>query len=194
MTAVADLVAIYRDATPAQIARGRDWYPGARRKCSAIARDTATPLRRVVGVLAVTSPDCQLATNLGWARKACDSPGASVGRYPARMSRVSAEIVRGERRPSDVGGPKVAAFYRAIIGDTDAVVLDRWALRAAGHTRDTATPRQYDRIAADFREAAAIVGETPRDFQAVIWIVLRDRLTRSDGTAVRLADIHELAA
>jgi hypothetical protein len=109
------------------------------------------------------------------------------------MTRACRAILSGEVSPgAGVGGPKVTAFYRAIIGDTDSVVLDRWALRAAGHPRDTCTPLQYRRYAGTFREAAAECGETPREFQAIIWIVLRERYTRRNGTRVRLADIHNL--
>lgn len=192
--AVESLVALYREATDAQRERGRQWYPLYLRHCHRIARETATPLRRVVATAAITSPDAQLRTNVGWARTACETRGAAaVGRYPNTMRERYGPVLRGDVRPSDAcTGEKVRNFYRAILGDPDAVVLDRWALRAAGHPRDTATPVQYRRIADEYRAAAAIVGESPRDFQAVIWTVLRDRLTRTDGVAVRLADIHDL--
>jgi hypothetical protein len=91
-----------------------------------------------------------------------------------------------------VGGLKVTSFYRAIMGDPDAVVLDRWALRAVGHDRDTCTPLQYARYSAMYSEAAHAVGESPRDFQAIVWTVMREAMTRLDGASVKLVDIHNI--
>jgi hypothetical protein len=187
---IARLLTLYAEATDEQRANGREWYRRFATGCARIARETGTPLRRVVATAAITSPDAQLSTNLRWTREACATRGAAlVGRYPRVMSAKYRPILSGEAAPgATVGGDKVTAFYRAILGDTDAVVLDRHALRAAGHHRDRATPVQYRRIAALYREASARVGETPRDFQAVVWIVLRER-----GRA-RLTDIHDLVA
>lgn len=187
-TTLDNLLALYSEATPEQRANGRAWYGRYRAACARVARETGTPLRRVVATAAITSPDAQLSTNLRWTREACETRGAArVGRYPNAMRAKYGPILRGEARPVDtVGGDKVTAFYRASIGDTNAVVLDRHALRAAGHHRDTATPVQYRRIEADYRAAAAAVGETPRDFQAIVWAVQRE-----NGRA-RLTDVHDL--
>lgn len=182
------LIALYHDATAEQRDRGRAWYDRYRRGCARIARGTNTPLRRVVATAAITSPDAQLVTNLAWARTACETRGAAaVGRYPNAMGAKYRPIIAGDVAPElGCGGLKVRAFYRAILGDRDAVVLDRHALRAAGHHRDTATAAQYARIAELYRRAADTVGESPRDFQAIVWTVLRER-----GRA-KLADIHDL--
>lgn len=186
----ARLLALYHEASDEQRANGAAWYSRMRRGCGRIARTTGTPLRRVVATAAITSPDAQLSTNLAWTRTACETRGAAlVGRYPNAMAAKYRPILQGSSRPVDtVGGDKVTNFYRAILGDDDAVVLDRHALRAAGHGRDTATPLQYARIANEYRTAAALVGESPRDFQAIVWVVLRER-----GRA-RLTDIHEIVA
>ena len=185
---IARLVADYRRATDEQRHRGRAWYPLMLATTRRIARETATTVARATATAAITSPDAQLATNVRWTREACATRGAArVGRYPTAMQARYAPILRGDVTPlAALTGDKVRAFYRAILGDTDAVVLDRHALRVAGHHRDTATPVQYRRIAALYRAAAAEVGETPRDFQAILWIVQRER-----GRA-KLQDIHEL--
>jgi hypothetical protein len=181
------LLDIYRRATPGQRVRGTVWYTQYRAECARIARETGTPLRRVVATAAITSPDAQLVSNMNWTRAACESGGAAkVGRYPNAMHARYAPILAGNVSPlAGVGGHKVTAFYRAILGDPDAVVLDRWALRAVGHDRDTCTPAQYARYAAMYREAAREVNETPRDFQAIVWTVLRE-----NGRA-KLVDIHD---
>lgn len=189
-TTTARLLALYHESTAEQRENGRHWYDRFATGCGRIARQTGTPLRRVVATAAITSPDAQLSTNLAWTRTACETRGAAlVGRYPNAMAAKYRPILAGEAAPgATVGGDKVTNFYRAILGDTDAVVLDRHALRAAGHLRDTATPLQYRRIAEQYRAAAAAAGESPRDFQAIVWVVLRER-----GRA-RLVDIHDLLA
>lgn len=189
------LHAIYAAATDAQRERGRAWYRDMLAECRAISRDTGVPLRRVVATVAITSPDARLSSNLAWARVACETRGdAAVGRYPNTMRQRYAPILRGEVDPlAGVGGPKVTAFYRAILGDEDAVVLDRWALRAVGHHRDSCTAKQYAEYAARFRRAAASEGESPAHFQAITWVVLRDGAVRSDGRRQGLTDLREAA-
>ena len=191
---MSSLLDIYHRATPAQLAQGRAWYDEYRRECGAISRRTNVPLRRVVATAAITSPDAQLVSNMAWAMRACESLGdAPAGRYPNAMQARYRPILRGETAPLEgVGGLKVTNFYRAILGDPNAVVLDRWALRAVGHDRDTCTPNQYTRYTALYSEAAHAVGETPRDFQAIVWTVLREGATRADGRKNTLRDIHDI--
>lgn len=186
------LLDTYARATIEQAVRGRLWYADYLRECRSIARDSGVPLRRVVAVAAITSPEARVSTNLAWTRLACATWGSvAVGRYPNVMRARYAPILRGEVRPIDgVGGDKVASFYRAILGDTDSVVLDRWALRAIGHARDTCTPKQYREYAAEYRHVARSVHESPAHFQAIVWIVLRDAATRSDGAKQGLTDLR----
>lgn len=187
------LLDTYAQATPEQRERGRAWYREYRRECARIARETRTPLRRVAATAAITSPDAQLVSNMRWTRSACETQGAAkVGRYPNTMHARYAPILAGNVSPlAGVGGLKVTSFYRAIMGDPNAVVLDRWALRAVGHDRGTCTPLQYARYSAMYSEAAHAVGESPRDFQAIVWTVMREAMTRPDGASVKLVDIHD---
>jgi hypothetical protein len=70
-------------------------------------------------------------------------------------------------------GLKTNAFARAIAGDTDAVVIDVWMMRAAGMETDSPNKTQYNAIADSVREVAAEFGITPRTAQALIWIIVR---------------------
>lgn len=184
------LVTLYREGTEAQLQRGRAWYPTARRKCAAIARQYGSTTSRVVAVLAITSPDAQLITNLRWAREWAARPGAKVGRYPVVMGARCWKAWHAPRPSRYVTGDKVLPFYRAIMGDTDALVLDRWALRLATGSDVTtaANRRNAERL---YREAASELGESVRDLQAIIWTIGREAMTRPDGARVRLADIHD---
>ncbi len=188
-----NLLTLYHEATPDQVKRGREWYPAFRAECRGMSHGYRVKLDRVVHVAAATSPACHVRTNLAWTREAVRTNGAArVGRYPNAMAPRVASALEGDF--TMVRGLKVRNFVRAILGDTSAVVLDRWALRAVGHDRDSCTPAQYARFAQAYSEAAHSVGETPRDFQAIVWIVLRERATASNGRPLGLADIHDLRA
>jgi hypothetical protein len=185
------IVALYRTGTAEQLARGRSWYPNTMRHCGRIAQDTGMSLERVTAVLAITSPDAQLVTNLRWARAWAENPGTKVGRYPGRMVRACWRAMALSDPAEAVTGPKVRAFYDAILGDTDALVLDRWALRLATGSPATTVGnrREAERL---YREAADELKENLRDLQAIIWTIGREAMTRPDGTRVKLVDIHDI--
>ena len=185
------LVTLYRSGTDAQHERGRAWYPATRRKCAAIARQYGSTTARVAAVLAITSPDTQLVTNLRWAREWAASPGTKVGRYPVRMGAQCWKAWHAPQPSQHVTGDKVRPFYDAVMGDTDALVLDRWALRLATGSAATSVGnrREAERL---YREAAAELDESVRDLQAIIWTIGREAMTRPDGTRVKLVDIHDI--
>jgi hypothetical protein len=185
-----NLFVAYHRATEAQKRRGRAWYDAARAACADIAAETGVDVERVAAVLAITSPDARLVQNVEWTRAACRA-GAGAGRYPRdqRPKVYRALNDRPERVADSVRGPKVTAFYRAIMGDNDVLVIDRWAAFAAGEPRDK-VPNASQRIAleAAYQNVAAMVGESVRDFQAIVWIQVRESTPRADGVLVRSWD------
>lgn len=184
-----ELLHAYHGATADHVRRGRDWYKAARRECRRMAREHGRPLSQVAAVLAITSPDAQLSTNLRWTEEILRGE-RGAGRYPADQGpKVRAALA--SRRPGQyAAGPKVNAFYRAIMGAEDTLVIDRWAAFAAGSTKDRVPGAKARRaIAQGYRQAAASVGESVRDFQAIVWIALRESTPRANGQTVRLADI-----
>lgn len=179
----ANLRRAYRAATAKQRRRGREWYDAYRIECIAIARETGVDYERVAAVAAITSPDAKLIQNIDWTRKAC-ADGGGAGRYPAdqRPKVYRALYDRDERVADAARGPKVGAFRRAILGDPDALVIDRWAAYAAGERRDRApNAKLRATLEAEYRAAAAWAGETVRDFQAIVWIQVRESTPRADG-------------
>ena len=71
-------------------------------------------------------------------------------------------------------GQKTNAFARAIAGDTDAVVIDVWMIRAAGMDASKGVNKSdYNMLADTVRNIASEHGLTPRTAQALIWIVKR---------------------
>jgi len=184
------LVRLFAECSDDVKRRGREWYDRAGDIVRDIAAETGRTPAQVAAVLAITSVDVQLRTNIEMTRRACRNGGRTAGRYPNVQRPKVRAALRAECPDECASGPKVSAFYRAVLGDTDALVLDRWAFRAAG-VRDGKSPTRAERreVADAYRTAAAIVGEHVRDLQAAIWISVRESTPRSDGRLVRLADV-----
>lgn len=188
----------YRSADATVKRRGREWYPTMRAILADAARKHGYTLEQAVAVLAITSPGAQLVTNVDWTLEALRTKGrAKVGRFPARMTRDVRAVLRDPERAHEiVSGPKVEPFYRAILGDADSLVIDRWAAFAAGY----GAPRQVasgdglpaaDRraISEAYRRASRKARRKVRDFQATVWIAARENTPDSRGRLRRYADI-----
>lgn len=89
-------------------------------------------------------------------------------------------------------GKKVSSFCDNIINHatSDAVTVDSHAIQCWFGKMEPGTysvpPSMYDIIAADYRKAAAIVGLTPLQFQAVTWVA-KKRITAEVEQAQRAA-------
>lgn len=71
---------------------------------------------------------------------------------------------------------KVWSFFRAIMGDPDAVTLDVWAVRALGVPISSGwldSEGTYDMMAEAYREAARRLGIGAAECQAITWVVVR---------------------
>ena len=190
-----ELEAVLAAATPAQRSRGRKWYPAARQLMQDLADRTGYTLEQAVAVLAITSPGAQLVTNVDWTRQALQSRGAArVGRYPNQMRpKVAAVLADPAAASAYVTGPKVGAFHRAILGDTDALVIDRWATAAGNVFRsDALTEGSRRALDAAYRQLARARRRSVRDLQAQVWIAVREStpvLRRGKVVTPKLADI-----
>jgi thermostable 8-oxoguanine DNA glycosylase len=71
-------------------------------------------------------------------------------------------------------GQKTNAFARNIAGDTNAVTIDVWMIRAAGFDAAKGVNKsEYNLLADCVRDVAAAFGLSPAVMQALIWIVAR---------------------
>lgn len=166
----------FRAATAADMAAGLGWYAEARAAAEQI--DPTSPAR-AAGVIAALSPRCQWSTNVRWtaavihAANTC-APVPSV--HTETMRAQAWRIAQGEAALSVLNGPKVRAFYANIMGDTDAVTVDVWATLVATGTKDErliGTPARYALVADAYRQAARVLGVTPREVQAATWVAVR---------------------
>lgn len=152
---------------------GLAWYPAARREIVRMAADAGVAPATAVGVVAALSPRLQWVSNLRAAREAL------AGRKPSGVFTTSYNkakaILLGCKGPlAYLSGPKVRAFYRALMGDLRAVVVDVWVARAAGWVRGLKVSG-YQQVADALATAAAWVGVPVAQFQAVVWVAVRGR-------------------
>lgn len=140
----------------------------------------------VTNLLAATSIGSSLKSNLQLFRKALhqlerDLP--FVGYLPGIKFQLD-RIRKGE----ELSGRKIRSFARAMSGDTQAVVVDRWLLRAfkmdRQYKRNTgphagkilsggATDKQYTAIEEWVRNRAFEMEMEPRQLSAIIWSGVR---------------------
>jgi hypothetical protein len=162
-------------ATPEQRRAGRVWYTEARAMVRAMAMEHATTSATVAGVIAATSP------RLHWVRNVAVSRGVLAGERVTGVFRANLDkakrIAAGAKPLAVLGGNKVRAFYRALLGDCRAAVVDVWILRASGLAPEARLERGglYERVVAALVKLAAQLRIGAAELQATIWVVARGR-------------------
>lgn len=146
---------------------GAAWYPRCLETVAGLA--PKVPLARAVGAFSLLSPQVSYAQNISCMRQLV--AGEKVSHF-RKQAAAAARVLRGETTiEEETRGPKLRAFARAILGDLDAVVVDRWAIRPWGNMAVTAA--RFRAAEQAYREVAAQLGISPRDYQAAVWIQLR---------------------
>lgn len=165
-------------ATAADLAEGLAWYERAAQLADALSAGTPFTRNQCAGVIAALSPRVTWDLNIRAAAQLVDAaatwqtmpdgPGLGANRRKAWR------ILHGETPDAVLSGPKVRAFFANIIGETEPVTVDVWAARAAlGYDLPSFGPAAYARIELAYRNAASIIGHTPRDVQAAVWVYTR---------------------
>jgi hypothetical protein len=189
---VASIVRTYRDASPEQVAAGRGWYPAAGAIVAAIAAATGRTPGAVGATVAALSPRNPWRWNVqdayAFACAARDGGATPTATTFGVNARSAWSLIHG-RTGWTSAAPKVRSFVANILGDVDAVTVDTWAIRVATDgALVRVTDREYGPVQDAYRAAAVIVAETPRDVQAVTWIVAQSR-----GLASSRRGRHDLA-
>lgn len=149
--------------------------------------ETSEGLQRIFGedgpivgkFLAATSSNATVKSNVALALKAYRQykAGEPFQGYLPVVKLQLERIAKGE----PVGGRKIDNFAKALAGDQDAVVVDRWMLRAFGLPKDAATPTQYDLIEEAVKRVAKETGQTPRQVQAGLWFATKNKAEAARG-------------
>lgn len=185
-----NLLRLYRRATPADLHEGRAWYSTAVRGCLAWSQQFEVDERVIACVIAAISPQCDWTTNLRIAFELLSGQTiVSGGALRANVDK--AKRVLADRSTTletyFVGGPKVRAFAANLQGNADAVTIDGHAVQAACNDVTVTNglhPPQYATVADVYRQCAAVVGERPCDFQAIIWCAWKRRYSPERKRAI----------
>lgn len=185
-TVVNKLVNLYSEATADQVQRGRHFYCTAEADIAREAPKVGVSHSTLAEVVACISPNMKWERNISDAVKlvsqwrAGETPNG-IQAYPANVEK-AVRILNGTESLKigrNGSGQKTYNFFRNLRGSRANVTIDLWMLRAINirvHYRaKNLTEKVYSRYSADLTEAARRVGETPRDLQAIIWTVVRER-------------------
>lgn len=159
----------YRAADTATRLYGLDWYTRARRTATTLALEYGRRTETVAAIMACVSQQ------VTWQHAQVLTVAALHGRRVPHYTQIQAKVARllaGESPWYVLRGPKIRAFYHAIMGQRSAVVLDSWMIRAATGRR-TCTAKQYKNLAATLRSEARAANLSPADFQAIVWCKVR---------------------
>jgi hypothetical protein len=148
------------------------WYRESRRTARALARKHGVTLSCSAGVIAALSPRIKWNSNVLGADHILG--GGDTGPGFNRNVEKACRIRDGERPLRVLGGPKVTAFYRAIMGDQNAAVIDVWMWRAMGLAPGEL---KYEEAEAVLRRAAEQAGVSVSSFQALVWTQVRGGAT-----------------
>ena len=155
-------------ATMAQVEQASVWYHEAQEVAEDVAEILGASLEVGASVVSAFSPRERWSKNVQKAY--AFAHGKPVTGLSNNLRMAQAALTDGF---DALRGLKTNAFARAIAGDSDAVVIDVWMMRAAGMDRNDPTKTQYAAISNAVRRVANDHGLTPRTAQALIWIIVR---------------------
>jgi hypothetical protein len=171
-THTATATELYRDliirATLGQVEEASVWYHEAQDVAQEVATNLNASLEIGAGVVSAFSPRERWSSNI--TKAVSFSLGKSVTGLSNNLKMANAVLDGGI---DALNGLKTNAFARAIAGDTEAVVIDVWMMRAAEMLTDSPTQGQYLALTKAVNKVAGEFGLTPRTAQALIWIVAR---------------------
>jgi len=170
-----NLLQVYQEATDFT---ARDWYREAHGQIAQIARSHGLDLVTVAGIVAALSPRIQWAGNIAAAVKLINGQSCQ-GTY---SNVAKAKAILGGGHPLEVmsdRAQKTRNFFLNLYNPDHptAVTVDTWAARAYfldAKYGKSVRDRTYQVIAQAYREASREVGLLPSEFQAIVWVAVRD--------------------
>jgi hypothetical protein len=175
-TYASNIEAVLATATDEDRSQGIGWYPRAGRIVAGIAAWTGLPSDRVAAIMAALSPrnpwNWNVQDTAAFAHAIAtggDMPSATT----FTVNRVTAWRLGTGGADWRTAALKVRSFVANILGDTEAVTVDVWAIRVAqGGEYDggSIAAGRYRAMADAYRLVAPRHGLAPCELQAVTWV------------------------
>ena len=158
---------------------GHDWYNDARQLVSDLSAKHEVPKTTVAGIISALSPQKSWHENIKLADKVLS--GSTRGHTRGQLNKAY-QIMLTEQKGeicAILHGLKTVNFFLNLIGDPDAVTVDRHIIKASlGHELSVGiTNRQYLIIEDQVRIIAKKHNKAPSAVQAIIWSNIRDEQT-----------------
>lgn len=155
-------------ATLGQVEAASIWYLEAQEVAEDVAELLGKSLEVGASVVSSFSPRERWASNV--AKAYAFANGKPVTGLTNNITMANNSLEFGFNA---LKGAKTNAFARAIAGDSDAIVIDVWMMRAANMQSDSPNKTQYKELSQAVCNVANEFGITPRTAQALIWIIKR---------------------
>jgi len=183
---------VAKQATPSNWNAGLTWYALAHSFCQEQADFFATPLDKVVGVLALLSPNCSWEINKLATVDILNNRKTSRNVYPLNVTK-AIKLLDGETFKQITThkryGHKVRSFYDNILhlDHSNSVTVDTHAIKAA-FDLTTLTQKQVrwvfegggNKVLVEaYRYVAKHYNIIPHKLQATVWLVVKDSLERN---------------
>ena len=171
-TPIPTYVSRFRDlistATLGQVEAASVWYFDAQEVAEDVAEILGVDLERGASIVSAFSPRERWASNVAKAYAFANGKPVTGLTNNLKMAQDALDLGFDALK-----GLKTNAFARAISGDTNAVVIDVWMMRAAKMVTDSPNKGQYRQLSEAVTTVADEFGITPRTAQALIWIIVR---------------------
>ena len=176
----------YRKANRHQRRHGLQWYKNAHKFCRVLGESTGYSTETVAGILAALSPQLAWGDNLLGCLSLVKTEviPANLNIYPANIDKAH-RILAGESPLAVLGGHKVRAFYCNVLKPIHSrqVTIDTHTARVAFNTLELPpqwvfTPKGNRILQQGYRLAARRRRMLPLRLQAIVWLVMRERLLR----------------
>jgi len=180
-----NLYKVYALAGRHDIESGQAWYHTAHEWAQNVADSHGLPLEKVVHVTAALSQNNKWENNMIDTEKVLTA--WKYGIYDPKIIKTTTyhNAVRKALNILDndetATGAKVECFAHNILHpgkDDEVVTVDQWAYRAwvwdTKATKKSLSRSLISRISEDYVTVARMVGHIPHEFQAIVWLVVRN--------------------
>jgi hypothetical protein len=172
---------VFNMATAKDIEDGKDWYIIANNEAQKLANEFNICPLKCAGVISALSPNNKWNQNLKDAYKVCKAFTEGKGANDVKVctfntNKFKAFAILKNLVQITNDSRKTYSFIRNVGSlDADRVTIDVWHLRACfGKDKNTPSPLVYDQLEALTLRKAKKLGLKGYEYQAIIWVVIRN--------------------